>query len=325
MRRKPHLFGEKMNSLQISLNAVTPFAFYIVYGMILKKLGAVDVDFMKKVNNFSFKCLFPTMIFWNLYSSQDNMVINPTLMIVAISALCVTILAASAFCIKFIADKPKQPVIVQAIYRSNSLLFALPLTTSIFGAESRAVATMTIAVIVPFYNVSSVLLFEFFRGGKRDAKSLLKKVLTNPIIMGAIVGFSAMLIHLHLPAPIEKPIGAISSMVTPLACIILGTQLNMKSVVKDLKYIVPTLAAKLILLPALSLPLSMLFGFSPVERFVFFSIFATPIATSSFPMAASMGGDGDLAAELVAMSTVGSVITLFFWILLLNTTGILFG
>ena len=129
-----------MNSLQISLNAVTPFAFYIVYGMILKKLGAVDVDFMKKVNNFSFKCLFPTMIFWNLYSSQDNMVINPTLMIVAISALCVTILAASAFCIKFIADKPKQPVIVQAIYRSNSLLFALPLTTSIFGTESRAVA-----------------------------------------------------------------------------------------------------------------------------------------------------------------------------------------
>ena len=87
MRLKPHLFGEKMNSLQISLNAVTPFAFYIVYGMILKKLGAVDVDFMKKVNNFSFKCLFPTMIFWNLYSSQDNMVINPTLMIVAISAL----------------------------------------------------------------------------------------------------------------------------------------------------------------------------------------------------------------------------------------------
>lgn len=44
------------------------------------------------------------------------------------------------------------------------------------------------------------------------------------------------------------------------------------------------------------------------------SVFATPVATASYPMAEAMDGDGKLAAEFVAISTVTSVVTLFFWL-----------
>ena len=60
--------------------------------------------------------------------------------------------------------------------------------------------------------------------------------------------------------------------------------------------------------------LSGLLGLQPVERFLLLSVFATPVATASYPMAESMDGDGKLAAEFVAISTVASVATLFFWL-----------
>jgi len=38
-------------------------------------------------------------------------------------------------------------------------------------------------------------------------------------------------------------------------------------------------------------------------------------------MAQNMGGDGELAAQFVVLSTVASVVTLFFWIYFMNTIG----
>ena len=45
-------------------------------------------------------------------------------------------------------------------------------------------------------------------------------------------------------------------------------------------------------------------------------LFATPTALSSFTMAQQMGGDKDLASEIVVFSTALSLITLFGWIFL---------
>ena len=63
--------------------------------------------------------------------------------------------------------------------------------------------------------------------------------------------------------------------------------------------------------------------FSPIETFLFFSLYATPVAASSFPMASSMGGDSELAGQFVMLSTVVSALTLFVWIYLLKTLGII--
>ena len=50
---------------------------------------------------------------------------------------------------------------------------------------------------------------------------------------------------------------------------------------------------------------------------------ATPVATASFSMAQNMGGDGDLAGELVVSSTIISIVTLFLWIFLMSSLGLI--
>ena len=67
------------------------------------------------------------------------------------------------------------------------------------------------------------------------------------------------------------------------------------------------------------LAISIAVGMEPLERFVLLTMFATPTAAASFPMAQNMGGDSKLAGELVVCSTVVSVVTIFLWVLILKS------
>ena len=63
-------------------------------------------------------------------------------------------------------------------------------------------------------------------------------------------------------------------------------------------------------------------GFRGLELFLAMAIHATPLATSTYPMAQNMGGDGELAGQLVVFSTLISVATLFLWIFGMKTLGL---
>ena len=201
-------------------------------------------------------------------------------------------------------------------------LFAIPLTESVFGSEGVALASMMIAVVVPIYNVVAVVVLEYFRGGVPKIGQLTKNVLSNPMIKGAIVGFVFFGLHIYLPACVEKPVKAFSDLSTSLALFVLGSTLHFSSIRKNLKYLVSALGLKLVLIPSIIMVLAVKLQFRPVERFVLFAMFATPVAAASYPMAQNMGGDGELAGELVVTSTVVSVFTIFLWIYFLKSIGV---
>ena len=71
------------------------------------------------------------------------------------------------------------------------------------------------------------------------------------------------------------------------------------------------------------LPIGYMLGIRGVELFLILAVYATPVATASYPMAQNMGGDGELAGQMVVISTVASVGTLFLWIFLLNSIGVI--
>ena len=83
------------------------------------------------------------------------------------------------------------------------------------------------------------------------------------------------------------------------------------------------LIIRLVLLPAVMVALAYLIGLRGVELFLILVIFGTPVATSSFPMAQNMGGDGQLAGQLVFVSTVASLATLFVFIYSMSRMGLL--
>ena len=81
----------------------------------------------------------------------------------------------------------------------------------------------------------------------------------------------------------------------------------------------------MVFLPAVITALATAMGFGNLERFVLFTMYATPVATASYSMAQNMGGDGELAGQFVVISTAVSIVTIFLWVLFFKTMGMILG
>lgn len=314
-----------MNSFMIAANAVIPFICYMLYGYIISRLGLGDDKFYDKLNRVTFKAFFPLLMFNNLYAADIDIGSNLSLILIICGVLMAVILLCVVLVPMIVKENPKRGVVIQSIWRSNTLMFAYPLCVTMYGEEWGAVASLVIATVVPIYNVCSVMIFSVFdrkSGSKTDVKKILINIITNPLIVGAIMGAVFKLAGWELPESIEKPVAGFANMTTPLSILILGATLNIPDIGKNLKYIVSVLSLKLVIVPAVVTAIMYMAGFRGPELFIAFILYATPIAGASFPMAQNMGGDGDLQGQLLAISTVLSLFTIFFWIAGLTAAGI---
>lgn len=285
--------------------------------------GLVDEAFMNKLNKLIFRAFFPILMFNNLYKVEPGFTLDGRLVAVGVGSVLLLELILVFLVPKFVKGNPQRGVVIQAIYRSNFVLFAIPLTTSLFGETGSVLASMMVAIVIPIYNVTAVIILELFHGGKSDIRVLVKNVCTNPLILGALVGFIFFMLQIKLPACIDETAAQFADLTTPLALFVLGGTLHFSAVRGNLKYLVPSLTVKMVFLPAVITALATAMGFGNLERFVLFTMYATPVATASYSMAQNMGGDGELAGQFVVISTAVSIVTIFLWVLFFKTMGMI--
>lgn len=313
-----------MESFLVATNAVIPFLFYITFGYTAKIKGIVSEEFLQKLNRMIFRLLYPFMTFYNIYKADPTDLPRPILMIFTGASILILEVILVIVIPKIVKENPKRGVIIQAIFRSNFILFGLPLTLSVFGDYAASVAAMLITVVVTIYNTTSVVILEMFNvEGKANPKEIFLNVLKNPLLQGCMIGLVFFLFGIKVPASLLKPISEFSNMTSPLALFVLGGTLRFSSVKKHLKYLVPTLGFKLIVLPAIMLSIGYMVGLRELELFLLVAVYGTPVAAASYSMAQNMGGDGELAGEFVVLSTVASTGTLFLWIFFMKSVGLI--
>ena len=111
----------------------------------------------------------------------------------------------------------------------------------------------------------------------------------------------------------------VSKIATPFALILMGANFEMKSAKSHIKYIIPAVAARLLLVPGVVIPIGVLFHYSSAEMVTLLTLTASPCAVSSYTMAYQYGADSDLAGELVVFSTLFSAITIVMFVYILKT------
>ena len=312
-----------MESLLVALNAVIPFLCYISFGYIVRMKKIVSESFLQQLNQMVFRLFYPCMTFYNIYKADAESLPRPVLLIFVGASILILEAILILVVPRFVLENPKRGVVIQGIFRSNFVLFGLPLTISVFGDSAASVAAMVVTVVT-IYNTTSVVILEMFNtNGKINVKNIAFNVIKNPLLQGAVIGLVFFLLGIHVPESIVTPIAAFSDATSPLALFVLGGTLHFNEISHNLKYLVPTLSFKLLILPAVMMAIGYAFGLRELELFLLVAVYGTPVAAASYPMAQNMGGDGELAGQLVVISTVVSVVTLFFWIFLLRFVGLI--
>ena len=311
-------------SFGVAFNAVMPFMIYLFIGYGLVRIGWADRAFLNRLNKLTFQAIFPFMMFQNIYGVSSDGMPSAKLLVFSVVSLLTLIGLLMLIVPRIVKENPRRGVIIQGIFRSNFVLYGISLTTFVYGEERASVAGILIMVVVSLFNVSAVVVLEAFREGEKSSLGqLLMKLVKNPLLQGCVLGLIAFFLHIKLPTFLEKPVSALAGMATPLAMITLGGTLQFSSLKKNRKPICAVLVLKLVLIPIVMLCAAYALGLREVELFLVLVIYATPVATSSYPMAANMGGDGELAGQLVFVSSLVSLGTMFFFIFCLSRLGLL--
>ena len=306
----------------ICVNAVIPSAIYLIIGIILKVTGVMKDEEVKKFTHVVFVTLYPFIMFDNLYGKNiaENMDVKLGLYAVIFTAFQF----AASWIFVCIIEKSnyERGAMIQALYRSNYVLMGFPIAVNLFGKGNITAVAIIMMLVVPFYNITAVIVFETFRGGKVNFGQMLKRILTNPIIDGGIAAFIVMILGITLPQPIVNTVGTLSDATAPIAMILLGAALNLKGFSSDRKRIAICTIGKLVVFPAIGIAGAVFLGIRDVQLIAVTLMVAAPIALASYAMASSMGGNGKLAGELVVITTIASCFTIPVFLFILKTNGL---
>lgn len=305
----------------LSFNVVVPLFLMLVLGYSLKQIRVYDEHTISGMNQLVFKVFLPLLLFINIYQTDVAGVFDLKLMLVAVLGVLGSFFMTWLIIAWIEKDNRKRGVLIQGIFRSNFVIFGIPVTTSLFGGEATGAAALLVAVIVPIFNMLSVVILEIYRGSRINVPKILKGIITNPLIIGSVTGLLCLLLHIKIPLVLEKTISDLSKVTTPLALVILGGSFTFSSMKGNVKQIAIGVLGKLVIVPVICLSFALLIGIRGVGLAILMSIFASPTAVSSFSMAKQMDGDADLAGHLVVLGSMLSVVTMFIWIFIFKQGG----
>ena len=291
-------------------------------GAFIKKAGLITTEETKKFNRVIFICCFPPLMFSNLYGRELGNAVDLKLIAFSVTTVLVMYALTVIFVLKIEKNQKTRGAMIQAIYRSNFVIMGIPVVQNVFGRGELAVTAMMVTIIVPLYNVLAVVTLEVFRGSRPELKDILKNLIKNPILVGAVCGIIAVITGLKLPAAIEAPMNMLAEAASPLALLLLGASFDFRTVGKEKRNLIICVAGRLVVFPAVGLTLGAMMGFTGVKLLTLVAIFASPSAVTSFTMAQQMDSDYELAGNCVIFSSAISCFTMFMWIFALKSLGL---
>ncbi|MEG0374990.1 MAG: AEC family transporter, partial [Raoultibacter sp.] len=203
------------------------------------------------------------------------------------------------------------------------VLFGLPISYALFGADQVGPVSVLIAFAVPLFNILAVLTFEMHREAKVSVGSVIRGIVVNPLVIAGAAGILCALIGVQFPVVIETTVLQVAQVATPLALIALGGSFSIGDAQKNWRVLSCIVAVRLIIVPVVFLALAVVLGFRGPALGALLALFASPVAVSSYPMAQELGGDDELAGQIVALGTAVSLGTLFVLISVLASLGLL--
>ena len=313
-----------MENFLLALNVVLPIFFIMTLGFFLKKIQMVDENSLNIMNRLVFRVFMSTLLFLNVYNIGDFSKLSiDNLKLLAYAFIIIFIIVFLAWLIYMpkVKEKKKLSVLIQGVYRGNFVLFGLAIVDSIYGKEGLATVSLLTIVVIPTFNVLAVIILEYYSGREISKLKLLKQVFKNPLIIATLLGISFIILKINIPKPAYKTLSDISKIATPLAFIVLGAELQIGNMLKNIKYLISVNILRLIGNPLITIGVGKLIGFQGIELVALLSMSACPTAVASYTMAKEMNADGDLAGEIVATTSMLSIFTIFYWVLILKNLG----
>ncbi len=309
--------------LQI-LNVVTPVFAIIALGYLAVRFRLFPQEGTKAlvafVNNFATPCLLCEAMLTSDFSKTFNWAIIVPFYIGAL----VLLVSGGLIARNIFGQRPGESVATgfSATY-TNTVLIGIPIIQRAYGAAALPTVFSIIAFHAPVLITIGMIVMELVR---RDSAPLHKtiavaafRVIQNPLLWGVGLGALGNRFGVVLPEPANAFLVTMSAAVLPASLFGLGGALNEYKVSESWGIASIISALKLIVHPLIAYALAVLLFHVPME-FARYGIIvaAMPSGINVYVFATYYNRSVNVAANVILISTVASVLTVPLWLYVLG-------
>ena len=280
----------------------------IAVGFGMKKRGQISEHGVRDMTNLLLNVVTPCVLVRAYQKPFEESLALGLLRCAGLAVIshAVGILLASLVFRKKDETKHNRINIFCAVY-SNCGFMAIPLMQALLGDAGVFYGATYLAVFTPLYWTHGVAVYT---GGVKELS--WKKAILNPGVLGTVVSVILFVCRITLPNFLMESAGYMAYLNTPVAMVILGTFLagvNFRKAFGHLSlYAVSFL--RLLLIPLITLGIAYLLPMSLLEVQSVLLPAACPAATVATLFAARFHLDAEYSSELVAITTLVSIVTI---------------
>jgi len=304
-----------------SLNVVIPVFAVMFLGFVLKKRDVINSHFLASGNKLVFYVGLPVLLFRGVYTLDIGEFMNVrfvAFLIIASVTMFFTLWAVAAI---FLKEKPVLASFAQGAFRGNFAVMGIPLIINLVGNVGMAPSAIVVVFVVPFFNVCSILVLAQCKGEKVGPLAMILAIAKNPSNIMIAFGIFLTVLGISLPSMVFSAVNMVANLATPMALMCMGGGMVFRGFDAKFKYSLVASVVKVVIMPLVYTTAAVLLGFRGYELAVIVILGGVPSAIICYAMAVQMGGDGDVAANIILISTVMSAFTLTAFIYVVTVMG----
>jgi len=303
------MFPDFLATVEFSLAVTGPIFVILGLGAWLRRIGLINDAFVEVGSRLVFNVTLPALLFISVAKTRIGS--SASLALIGFG-LAATLLAwgLSELVAKFaVRVERDRGVVVQGSFRSNLAIVGLAYCVNAYGEAGLVAASLYVGMVTILFNILSVVTLNNSLHARQGVWPVIRSVATNPLIIGIVLALPVSIAGLRLPAIVLQSGEYFANMTLPLALLCTGAALDFRSLRHDPRDTVLAAAGKLLLVPLLFVGGGVAWGFRGMELGILLLMSSAPTAAASYVMVRAMGGNAALAANIIALTTLGSLLT----------------
>ncbi|GAA0410433.1 AEC family transporter [Cocleimonas flava] len=309
-----------LESLGFSLTVTTPIFIVLLVGIFLKRINFINDSFIDVSSKVVFNISLPLLLFFGIQKTPLEEVNNLPLIIYAAIATIVVFVLLGLWA-KRLEPASDRGVFVQGAFRANMGFIGLAYCVNAYGEAGLIAASLYLGFITGLYNVLSVITLNRSSQVDQSVGKIIKGIAKNPLIIGITAGLVVSALHIPMPDFAAKTGQYFANLALPLALICTGGSLNFQELKSNPNKTIYATVSKLFIVPFAITLGGILVGFRGIDLGILFLMCSAPTASASFIMVKGIGGNYKLAANIIALTSLGSLVSVSLGIMILRSLG----
>ncbi|WP_417493652.1 AEC family transporter [Maricaulis sp.] len=300
------------------LAALFPIFGVIAIGWLLRRSGLLPDNSWGPVSRLAYLGLSPALLFTAIARADlSSITLGPFLIASVLGFMAMAVIMLALKPLLKIPD-PTYTSVFQAVCRWNGMLI-LALGIALFGDQGEILVALVMVVSIPLVNIECVAALAVWgEGAAPNWRSIVYRIITNPLILGSVAGGVVNLAHIPVPAAVIDTLTLLGQAALPLILLSVGAGLNFTTLRARPRLLALSVFLKLMIGPLVFYGVGKAMGLEGIPLTILLLTGSSPGAGSAYVLAQQMGGDAPYSAGDITASTLFCFVTIPFWLWLLG-------